>query len=532
MEEKTVEIDKEPKSDDKSLSIQKDIEMKQKLIKECIIDKNYDKNLFFNFCVSKKTDGGADNLANWSIEELNKIINDFTKEQNERMSDELKRQEEIKNQRSLAENIQLNMQQMNNNPQGGESTHFDLNPIEIPCTILPKSILNDKEVKVTIKNPKPIETGFFSSNYIVYEIETIIVPDNVKWVTERRYNDFIWLRQILVKLFPFHLVPPIPGKRMGGRRFELDFVSKRMHFLNEFMNNLIANEVFRASDALVSFLAIPPGNQFETKMKELNSLLAPINVEECKSLNGKLSISTEENINEKYFININQYFTLQVKILESLNDHMKSYYKSTNAVINDLENVRKDFELLQYLNTQVQMKQDIIKTFEELKIFFSDWKKITFNQNEVMKKYIKNFFKYIRMEGEAFLDLISSREEIRNKFVKENTKLLEKKEKLWSKMDMSKWEISEDYQYVDRILLFRDKLYAFSKMCTKETYILNGIKKYLGFATKANIDELKKLVGKYQNTFVDNLKLFSNNIYPVLSDSLDVWTKMASAVDA
>ena len=31
-----------------------DIEMKQNLIKSTIIDKNYDKNAFFNFCMSKK----------------------------------------------------------------------------------------------------------------------------------------------------------------------------------------------------------------------------------------------------------------------------------------------------------------------------------------------------------------------------------------------------------------------------------------------------------------------------------------------
>ena len=49
---------------------EQDIEMKQNLIKSTIIDKNYDKNAFFNFCMSKKEEGG-DNLANWTMEELN-----------------------------------------------------------------------------------------------------------------------------------------------------------------------------------------------------------------------------------------------------------------------------------------------------------------------------------------------------------------------------------------------------------------------------------------------------------------------------
>ena len=33
---------------------EQDIEMKQKIIKSAIIDKNYDKNAFFYFCMDKK----------------------------------------------------------------------------------------------------------------------------------------------------------------------------------------------------------------------------------------------------------------------------------------------------------------------------------------------------------------------------------------------------------------------------------------------------------------------------------------------
>ena len=37
-----------------------DIKMKQNIIKSSIIDKNYDKNRFFNFCMNKKKEGGED----------------------------------------------------------------------------------------------------------------------------------------------------------------------------------------------------------------------------------------------------------------------------------------------------------------------------------------------------------------------------------------------------------------------------------------------------------------------------------------
>ena len=61
-----------------SLNINPDIIEKQNLIKSNIIDKNYDKNLFFSFCMNKQGSKG-DDLSNWTIEELKEAINNFIK---------------------------------------------------------------------------------------------------------------------------------------------------------------------------------------------------------------------------------------------------------------------------------------------------------------------------------------------------------------------------------------------------------------------------------------------------------------------
>ena len=274
---------------------EQDIEMKQNLIKSTIIDKNYDKNAFFNFCMNKKKEGG-DDLANWTIEELNSTINEFCEEQNKILLNNQMIEEQYKRQRELAQNIHLNMGDFNQNYSYYQNQNLNqnqkpqnLSSIEFNCNVLPKTILNNKQIKVTIQNPKPVEMGFFSSNYIVYEIETNILNDKVKWLVNRRYSDFINLRTALQNQFPNNLIPPLPGKKIGGRRFELDFVSKRMHFLNEFLNNLVAVEEFKASDFLIAFLSIADRSQFEYKMKEINNLpLPPMYIEDIKTLSGKI----------------------------------------------------------------------------------------------------------------------------------------------------------------------------------------------------------------------------------------------------
>jgi len=511
---------------------EQDIEMKQNLIKSTIIDKNYDKNAFFNFCMSKKEEGG-DNLANWTMEELNSVINEFVEQQNKIISQNQIREEQYKMQREMAQNIQLNMGDINRNYQEQNQKHQNPSSIEFNCQRLQKSCLNDKQIKVIIQNPKPVEMGFFSSNYIVYEIQTNILPDKVTWLVNRRYSDFINLRTALQNQFPNNLVPPLPGKKMGGRRFELDFVSKRMHFLNEFLNNVVTVEEFKASDILVSFLQMSDRTQFEYRMKEMSNFPAPpLYIEDIKTLNGKIKISIDNSLNEQYFGNVQNYFKLQNQLLEKLNEDLKFFYKSLNAAVTNLENVQKDFEFLHLLNSQVHMKEDIVKSFEQFEFFFKNWKNIIFNQNDVIRRRVKDFFKYVRMEGETYLELFSKREEIQNKFISDSRKLQAKKDKLWAQMDISKWEILEDFGRIDRVLLVRDKIYGCSKMCTTETNNLNNLQKKLGYVNKCSIDELKRLVNKYKNTFVENIKLFSKDLYPNINDELNVWSQMASAVDA
>ena len=517
---------------------EQDIEMKQNLIKSTIIDKNYDKNAFFNFCMNKKKEG-VDDLANWTIEELNSTINEFCEEQNKILLNNQMIEEQYKRQRELAQNIHLNMGDFNQNYSYYQNQNLNqnqkpqnLSSIEFNCNVLPKTILNNKQIKVTIQNPKPVEMGFFSSNYIVYEIETNILNDKVKWLVNRRYSDFINLRTALQNQFPNNLIPPLPGKKIGGRRFELDFVSKRMHFLNEFLNNLVAVEEFKASDFLIAFLSIADRSQFEYKMKEINNLpLPPMYIEDIKTLSGKIKIFNDNNLNDQYFSNVQNYFKLQNQLLEKLNEDLKFFYKTMNAAVTNLENVQKDFEFLHLLNSQVHMKEDIVKSYEELCIFFKNWKNIIFNQNDVIRRRVKDFYKYVRMEGEAYLELFIKRDEIQNKFNAENKRLQAKKDKLWAQMDISKWEILEDFGRIDRVLLVRDKVYGCSKMCTTETNNLNNLHKKLGYVNKCCIDELKRLVNKYKNSFVDNIKAFSGDLYPIINDALNVWSQMASAIE-
>ena len=392
---------------------------------------------------------------------------------------------------------------------------------EIICKKLEKNPLNDKEVKVKIQNPKTSEKSLLTTQYTIYEVFT----ESMNWLVNRRYSDFDWLRTTLCKFFPRILIPPMPGKKVGNRRFEEDFIEKRMKFLQMFIDEIMKNETLKSSEALYSFLTFSDRVQFERKMKELNSIIPSLYCEDLKTLDGKVTILNDD-YNENFYVNINNFFKLQYQILTRLNYNLKNFFRNMTVACMNLEEVQKDLETLSILNNKVKMKESISKTYEELNIFFKNWKRILFNENVIIKEEIKHFFKSQKMENLAFIELIDSREVIRQKYVSEKAKLDAKKEKLYKVMDFNKWEIEDNFNQVDRALLFRDKNYAFDNMCTRETQALENIHKQLGYANYMNNLQLKNIIDKNCTKFVQNTKEFANKFYPSLNDGITIWSSL------
>ena len=392
---------------------------------------------------------------------------------------------------------------------------------EVICKKAEKTVLNDKDIKVIIQNPKTTEKSLLASQFTIYEVCT----ESMHWLVHRRYSDFDWLRTILCKFYPRILIPPIPGKKVGNRRFEEDFIEKRMKFLQKFMDELMKNEELKSSEALYSFLSFNDRVQFERKIKELNNIVISQYCEDLKTISGKLTVLYDD-YNENYYINLNNYYKLQYQVLTRLNYNMKNFYRNMTMACMSLEEVHKDFETLNILNSKVKIKEQITKTYEELSIFFKNWKRILFNENEIIKENIKDFFKFHKMENLSFIELIDSRELIRQKYAAEKAKLDAKKEKLYKIMDFNKWEIEDNFGQVDRALLFRDKNYAFDKMCTRETQALENIHKMLGYANFMNSEQLKNIIEYNSKKFIEVTKEFANKFYPSLNDGITLWSTL------
>ncbi|KAI8974512.1 hypothetical protein BD414DRAFT_424283 [Trametes punicea] len=91
--------------------------------------------------------------------------------------------------------------------------------------------------------------GFVLNRYLVYEISSdrgAPVP--------RRYSEFVFLWDVLVKRYPFRLLPALPPKRIGP---DEGFLEQRRRGLTRFINFVVNHPVIKDDGVLAAFLTEP-----------------------------------------------------------------------------------------------------------------------------------------------------------------------------------------------------------------------------------------------------------------------------------
>ena len=398
---------------------------------------------------------------------------------------------------------------------------------EIQCQILEKSKINNEEIKSIISNPRKINDSLVKNSYLLYDITT----PKLNWFVNRRYSDFVWLREALCALFPTNFIPQLPKKKMGNRRFEEDFIEKRMKGLQFFLDEILKDENLKSADPLVTFLSFERGF-FEQQMKviipkniNLDSILG------IKSFSGKVVVADLDNefFNDgnNYFNTVEIFFNSQTDLIKNIKDHLNNYNIHMVEACKHLEELENGFEKLSQYYNKANLSKDICNVFEQYQIFFKNWKRIHINQTSIIRAKLNSYFKYIKNNGFSLIELIQRQNNVQKDYLKMREDLINKKEGNWKKMDITKWEMNPMGQ-IDSALLFKDKNYAFSKMCFQETQNLNNKGDLLGYYYVNNIKNIKNSLKNIEKYSIDNLNSFSKEIEPTVTDVINVWSNLAS----
>ena len=210
------------------------------------------------------------------------------------------------------------------------------------CKVLENTPLSSlKNLVITVSSPEKIQGGFLTKSYINYLITTNEINLNVK----RRYSDFDWLHQTLLNLYPYLVIPPIPKKnKIGVDNLSDEFISKRMRYLEKFLNWLVANPVIKNSQLLYDFLSIEKDEEFNKSKLSYQKIVKPMNLIEFYHKDGKMNLRLNKE-KEEYFKKISDYNNNHEILLNNLTNSLKQLKVQFDIFIQKMEDVQLNWEV-------------------------------------------------------------------------------------------------------------------------------------------------------------------------------------------
>ena len=114
---------------------------------------------------------------------------------------------------------------------------------------------------ITVTDPMKVNDTLVS--YVKYKVKMTAFPLVTVY---RRYNDFLWLHEILTDECPDCIIPELPKKRSSGR-FDKVFIELRRRALESFMNGIVSHLVLAQSPHVELFLTANEDSFLEGKNK-------------------------------------------------------------------------------------------------------------------------------------------------------------------------------------------------------------------------------------------------------------------------
>ena len=423
-----------------------------------------------------------------------KIKDDKDKENKEKENEK----EESPNKNKVQENQPTSTQetQSDNTQKGVQDQNIDIslaygiitNPIEDTKFVDKTPLTIEDNPLIQVGFPEKVEGGFFSKSYVTYLITT--TPLNLK--VRRRYSDFDWLHQMLQNLYLWNVIPTTPRKnRFASDKFSEPFLKKRMRALEKFLNYCLLNPIIKCSQIFFDFISIEKEADFQKKKKEYEKMKPPTYVEDFQTLFGKANIE----INNKkviYYENIKDNISINENLLIKLNENFKMLKTLIENLTLKIDEIAQNWDDLCQNSAKYFDGDDIIKSYEHMNKLFSNWSESLKRHNNIIFIDIREYFKYTKNHFRSMKDLVNCVENYKNTYTKNERYLINKKEDLFKKGDINKWDLNiQDKNNVNDLV--KDKNLIIPKILPKETSNVINMKKIYGFYLNRMIEEYERI---------------------------------------
>ena len=321
------------------------------------------------------------------------------------------------------------------------------------------------------------------------------------YVVYRRYEDFNWLHNILLNLFPYNLIPPIPKNyKFIGENFSTPINLKRGRFLEKFMNYLASDPIIKHSQIFFDFLFIVDEKDFNRKKKIYEKIkvkgITGVNIFMNKDSKVEIMISKEKEI---YAENIKDNASININILTQLNTRFKALYNEINTVTTQLDEIASLWVKMYKTSERYLEHNESLECYKQLSNFFSNWSKMLKQQNNLVNLDIREHFKFLRKNFSSMENLYYSMEIPKSNYIKASKNLIYKKDDLFKRNEPEKWEIAQ-YDKIEMSKIINNKTDAFLLMCKRETLNVIRLKEFYGLVLNRIISEYERIRELNANT--------------------------------
>ena len=376
------------------------------------------------------------------------------------------------------------------NEQNQTTDIYGITNVEtVLCSITEKSELSKFEnIQIEMALGEKVPGSLFSKAYMTFIITTS--PLNFK--VRRRYSDFEWLRQILLNFYSSSVIPPIPKKnKIGGDRFDEVFLLKRKRNLEKFLKSLLNDPVIKVSQILYDFLSIEEESKFNHKKKNYNNFRIPTSLNNYKSPDGKLNIAINED-KEIFYQNIKDNIELNQELLTKFNKNLKQLNNDITTVVNRMDEISKICDELFLNSVKYSDLNDIKISYYQLKDMFKDWSIALRKESNNINVNLREYFKYTKNTFRSMKEMINVVDNYKQIYYKSKRNLITKKEELFKRSDVSKWDLGPN-KNISIVTLLKDKNVALPKMLYNETNVVINMKQIYGYYLNRAISEYERI---------------------------------------
>jgi sorting nexin-8 len=361
----------------------------------------------------------------------------------------------------------------------------------------------------------------FKGKYGCYVIVTPLKGYSV----ERRYSDFLALRQEMIREYPEYIIPPIPAKKLSGN-VDPEFIQERKVELQKFLTEALIHPLLKNYDLLMKFISLS-SKDWEERAKMIGKVVIPREIGQHETIEGEARILYSDAAND---------------YCEKLNLAAKDLKESFKELRVINKTIAADFDKLSYSTTKAAiMYQKISSIYSnlncgknaELFLHMCDGYSRLGEACKVIKDefaaYFGEFFSFYGNEMQAVEELIGRRKVIGENMESAEKKLFKKKEQRFEQKNTATWELGPS-ALANLNSLLTNKVLAFQEMFPKESEEAKRLRMAYGYFTNKIVQDFDRVQKKNEGPFKKNFIEAAEVLILKIEKVKQIWSDMMTRI--